>query len=215
MKKTLLIILFAGLAPFLWAQSEKPQTPTDLRKWALEGGISGIVQSEQSFLGFALGLGYYVTPHHRLSYDMGVYFHREKIGWFSYTLNGSSTVHTDGKIYRNYTLTPIMLTWNYEFNLSKNVHLRTGASIGNTHLNASTSFSPSNIDGLPESPSASDNAFTYALNLNLMRDVFKQSSISLGYRFLGNSGTTLEMVELEPAAHQLNLTFCWRFSVKK
>ena len=64
--------------------------------------------------------------------------------------------------------------------------------------------------------SMEDNAevFSYGGTLGFAWDVGKRATINLGYRFIGNEKATIDNSELKTTAHQIYITYGWRFLKK-
>jgi hypothetical protein len=215
------MVLLAGIAGT--AKSQDASKPERVRKWFVEGGVSGYAQSGGAYFGGMVSGGYYLTPNNRLSLDFAGYFKSEQIGTFSYTVtttvNGTVTsreTFTDGEISRNYTIVPVLLTWGHEFAKTDRFCLRVGPSIGATTISADDSYSPTSKDGVTitgiptDLRSESKSVFTAGAGIYGSWRIFKPSGISFGYRLLVNQSATLEIISVKTVAHQFSLSYWWK-----
>ncbi len=183
------------------------------------GGLSGNIFSFnkpnlQDFIGFTLNLGFYTSPKSMLILDGSMTIHEgEHVGNFIYTIeysNGKKEVKYDGSVTRNWRAIPVLLSWDYVFNVTSNFHIYTGPSLGFTSLSARNSFTP-NVENAPSNQKKQKFALSYGVNVGLALDVEKRCVLGLSYKLLGNTTVNIDDARLQSPAHQINLTFAWRF----
>jgi hypothetical protein len=215
--KNTVIMLVAAVMCGLFTVRAKAQTEPEFRRWSLAFGFS-LHGSADIYPGGELRLSYSLSPHHRLQFGGSSHFSSEQVGTFSYyeTLGGTVTnTYDDGKIMRNYNLTPVLFSWHYIHDFSPKLHLFAGPSLGITSIEAVDSYSTprgTNIQGLPtDLRNESISAFTFAGNVGVIWDFARRWSLEAGYRMLCNGAQTLEMIDVNALSHQLNVLVAWRF----
>jgi hypothetical protein len=209
------LLLLAGTASIINAQDvEKVEK---VRKWFIEAGLS-VYAPKETYIGGILSGGYYFSEKNRISIDIGANFCSKKISNFMYvvTQNGRSETFHDGVINRQYTFSPVLLSWGHEFRLSNKLKLRTGPSIGINYLSAKNDYSAeshdiSKAENKPDEYSASKSLFTGGAIVALEWRLFKPSGLGFSYRILVNESMDFELIKLNPVAHQINITYWWKF----
>jgi hypothetical protein len=193
-------------------KSSVPKTEK-VRKFFVEGGFSTVILGD-SYFGLAISGGYYISPNDRLSFDFSAHFNNEPIGTFSYTWGDEKFY--DGEISRNYSISPILLSWGHEFRLSQNFNLRIGPSIGINRLSAYDSYTTkshdvSRIEDIPDRLRVSKSLFTVGAVLGLEWKLFKPSGIGFNYGFFANKSTTFEIIEINTITQLIKISYWWKF----
>ena len=165
----------------------------------LGGGVSA--KDSMTFDGGSLAAGFVIDNTHRLQLEIGR------------LTNTITTYHTGGsfieKLTENYTIVPVLVTYNYLYQLSEKVSAGVGATLGVMNVGYEVEY---------VSPYAfyreSDSAISLAAGLNAITQVqFTESfymNVAIRYLFVGNS--KFNSVTFEKNKTLLaTLGFGWKF----
>jgi len=189
------------------------------RRWYVKAGLSvGILVPDDVFstmapLGGAVGVGFYITPHNLVSFDVNFGSNSPKSGSFSYTktyTDGSSENFTDGVIYRDYSSTFVMLSYNYIFKPANKYTIRLGASLGTFDMSGSSRYVPQ-VDNTPIDYSDDEVAAVCGISAGFTWNLNSRWFLDAGYRFLANSGMYIDGFDISAPIHHINLTLGLRF----
>ena len=189
------------------------------RRWYVDAGLSiGVLVPDDVFstmapVGGGVGVGFYITPHNRVSFDVNFVSNSPNNGSFSYTksyTDGSSESFTDGKIYRDYSSSFVMLSYDYIFTPSKKYTIRLGASLGSFDLSSSNRYVPQ-VDNTPIDYPDEETAAVCGIGVGFTWNLGSRWFLDAGYRFLANSGMYIDGFNISAPIHQINLTLGFRF----
>ena len=164
------------------------KSSTIKKRGFIEGGIGAyclMVDYDEllAFGGLFLGVGLYVSANSYLALDAAFCYTNEEFG---------------GIIEYEYSLAPLLISWNYNFHLSERCTFRLGPVAGVTFYSESE---PEYVESLYRSTMFGVGAAT-GLNIHIA----KRSSIDLGYKYMSNFEDGYHM-----SGHMININYRWSF----
>ncbi|MDR1859456.1 MAG: hypothetical protein LBR06_00850 [Bacteroidales bacterium] len=145
------LILFFFLLLSLAGNSGAQETKE--RNWTISLGPSLVTVSRAEF-GFSISGFYRLAGRHQLGLEYSVHGHSESAGTYSYVIEGSSTVHTDGKMKRSYSVIPVLASYSLlQTTHSDKFQWYYGLAIGAMPVNARDSYElPSGVSSMENLP---------------------------------------------------------------
>jgi hypothetical protein len=174
----------------------------ETKRWFLSGTFAGHV-SDFGYIGGTFSVGRYITPSSRVAFEIGGYSEVDPkvVGSFAWHYTDSSIIHYDGKIKYEHTIIPILISWEYQWQLSDKWTARVGPTLGFAVVEGAEVRDPEVTNAANVLKSDSGTAFLFGASGGLRWDFYKGDTfdwyMDITCKILGASEVKLEKFDNE------------------